>query len=156
MLWSLLPRNIPKAECLHLHVQHFLPLDTSRAQFWSHLTTSHSTEPSQNQTSSSCVILGWYLTFLRIILTTQGEILHRASEWCCYLNRPVVSFSPSFVPAALWPSPALWRSRVSSLMSFDSFLVVPMVWMEEAGSVTGVFYTHDELQLGVHSLKGQD
>ncbi len=63
-------------------------------------------------TRSSCVVLGWSLTFLRIIYTPQGEILHGApvrARLTVILNffhfliiaPTVVAFSPSCLPIVL-------------------------------------------------------
>ncbi len=59
-------------------------------------------------TISFCVVLGWSLTFLMIILTPWGEIMHGAPDWGLLMvilyffhfqiiAPTVVSFSPSFL-----------------------------------------------------------
>jgi len=77
-------------------------------------------------TRSSRVVLGWSLTFLKIIDTPRGKILHWAPvrgkltvilNFFHFLNiaPKVVAFSPSCMPIVLKPILALCRSTIVSL-----------------------------------------
>ncbi len=122
-------------------------------------------------TSSFRVVLVWFLPFLMTIITPWGEIMHGASDWgrlmviVYFFNfqiiaLTVVSFSPSFLRMVLKLIPALCRSTILSLMSFDSSFGLGHgsgeVGMEDTYFLwTGVLYTQ-RAEIRSIFLKWQD
>ena len=115
----------------------------------------------QPLTVSCYVILGCFLTFLIIIFTPQSEILHWApGRWQLMVNLCifhslimvpiVVDVSPTLLMMVSQPIPALCRSTMLSLSSFDISLVLLMVLLRLEWKIliprAGELYTHDELR----------
>ncbi len=89
-------------------------------------------------TRSPCVVLGFLLTVLVIILTPRGEILRGAPDrgrlsvvlyvFHFLIIAPTVDFfTPSCLPIADSVFPAWCRSTILFLVSFDSSLVLAIV-----------------------------
>ncbi len=89
-------------------------------------------------TRSPCVVLGFLLTVLVIILTPRGEILRGAPDrgrlsvvlyvFHFLIIAPTVDFfTPSCLPIADSVFPAWCRSTIVFLVSFDSSLVLAIV-----------------------------
>ncbi len=89
-------------------------------------------------TRPPCVVLGFLLTVLVIILTPRGEILRGAPDrgrlsvvlyvFHFLIIAPTVDlFAPSCLPIADSVFPAWCRSTILFLVSFDSSLVLAIV-----------------------------